>query len=101
MSAGLRERWGGAAAAAAVLDLLAVHQDLNRSVPGALVRGTPESASVLRSDGAARLYGFDHLLRPAGAPAIGPGETPELARASSLLAVLGTLCAARRRKGRR
>jgi hypothetical protein len=82
---GAGSRWGAAAALLAALDLLAVHRGLNRDVPGALVRGTPEVVTVLRSDGAVRVHGFDYLLQPAGASRLLPHETAELVRLPTAL----------------
>jgi hypothetical protein len=72
------------AAALSAVDLLAVHQRLNRDVPGPQVRATPAAVVILRSDRAARVYGFDYLLRPAGAPRLVPDDGPELAQDYSL-----------------
>jgi hypothetical protein len=73
-------RWGAAVAVVATLDLFAVHHDLNKVVPGATVRRTPEVVEVLRADGASRVHTFDYLRRPAGTPPLISEERPELAR---------------------
>jgi hypothetical protein len=73
-------RCAAAVAGLAVLDLLAAHHGLNKLVPAAVVRATPEAVNVLRADGAQRVYAFDYLVRPAGSPPLLDAVDPALAR---------------------
>jgi Bacterial membrane protein YfhO len=75
-----RARLGAAAACVAVLDLLVVNHGLNPSVRRALVEETPPVVSLLRADGARRLYVFDYIMKLKGAGSLRPPEPPALAR---------------------
>jgi hypothetical protein len=60
LSATGSSRWAGVAAAAAVLDLLAVHRSLNPTIPRAQVQATPAVVERLRADGVGRLCALHH-----------------------------------------
>jgi hypothetical protein len=67
------------AAALAVADLLQAHTGLNPTGSSALLTRPPEVLAVLARDGATRVYAFDYMIRPTGAPPRRLGEPPAAA----------------------
>jgi hypothetical protein len=67
------------AAALAVGDLLQAHAGVNPTAPRELFARTPEAVSVLKRDGATRVYAFDYTIRPASVPPRRLEEPPDAA----------------------